>query len=59
MLKEHYQGLGHIAVYTADMDRSIAFMRGSAARCICGLPPARRSSRKSWPWWNSAAFWWS
>ena len=25
MLKEHYQGLGHIAVYTADMDRSIAF----------------------------------
>lgn len=24
-MKEHYQGLGHIAVYTADMDRSIAF----------------------------------
>lgn len=24
-MKEHYQGLGHIAVRTADMDRSIAF----------------------------------
>ena len=24
-MKQHYQGLGHIAVYTADMDASIAF----------------------------------
>ena len=24
-MKEHYQGLGHIAVRTADMDKSIAF----------------------------------
>lgn len=24
-MKKHYQGLGHIAVYTADMDGSIAF----------------------------------
>ena len=24
-MKQHYQGLGHIAVYTADMDESIAF----------------------------------
>lgn len=24
-MKEHYQGLGHIAVCTADMDKSIAF----------------------------------
>ena len=25
MLKQHYQCLGHIAVYTADMDKSISF----------------------------------
>ena len=24
-MKEHYQGLGHVAIYTADMDQSIAF----------------------------------
>ena len=24
-MKEHYQGLGHIAIYTKDMDESIAF----------------------------------
>ncbi len=24
-MKEHYQGLGHVAVYTGDMDASIAF----------------------------------
>lgn len=24
-MKEHYQGLGHVAIYTADMDASIAF----------------------------------
>lgn len=24
-MKEHYQGLGHVAVYTANMDESIAF----------------------------------
>ena len=24
-MKEHYQGLGHMAIYTADMDQSIAF----------------------------------
>ena len=24
-MKQHYQGLGHIAVYTAGMDESIAF----------------------------------
>lgn len=26
-MKQHYQGLGHIAVYTADMDASIAFYK--------------------------------
>ena len=24
-MKEHYKGLGHIAIYTADMEQSIAF----------------------------------
>ena len=24
-MKEHYKGIGHIAIYTADMDQSIAF----------------------------------
>ena len=24
-MKEHYQGLGHVAIYTADIDQSIAF----------------------------------
>lgn len=24
-MKEHYQGLGHVAIYTKDMDESIAF----------------------------------
>ena len=24
-MKEHYPGLGHVAIYTADMDQSIAF----------------------------------
>ena len=24
-MKEHYQGLGHVAIYTADMDQSSAF----------------------------------
>lgn len=24
-MKEHYQGLGHVAIYTRDMDESIAF----------------------------------
>lgn len=24
-MKEHYQGLGHVAIYTADMDGSVAF----------------------------------
>ena len=24
-MKEHYQGLGHVAIYTADMDQRIAF----------------------------------
>ena len=47
-MKQHYQGLGHIAVYTADMDASIS-----------GAPPARRNSSGSWPLWSSAASWWS
>ena len=24
-MKEHYKGIGHIAIYTVDMDQSIAF----------------------------------
>ena len=24
-MKEHYKGLGHVAIYTADMEQSIAF----------------------------------
>ena len=56
-MKQHYQGLGHIAVYTADMDASIAFYEKIV--CISGPPPAHRSSSGSWPWWSSAAFWWN
>ena len=41
--------LGHIAVYTADMDAASPFMRKSAAVCISGPPPARRNSSGSWP----------
>lgn len=26
-MKEHYKGLGHIAIYTADMEQSIAFYK--------------------------------
>ena len=54
-MKQHYQGLGHIAVYTADMDASIAFYE----KIISGPPPARRNSSGSWPLWSSAASWWS
>ena len=57
-MKQHYQGLGHIAVYTADMDASIAFYK-KIGGCISGPPPARRNSSGSWPLWSSAASWWS
>lgn len=43
-MKEHYQGLGHIAVYTADMDRSIAFYEligGKLLQRAPACPPAQ------------------
>ena len=40
-MKEHYQGLGHIAIYTKDMDESIAFYEkiGGALRQRASIPP--------------------
>ena len=58
-MKQHYQGLGHIAVYTADMDASIAFYEKIGGSLHLRGPPARRSSSGSWPLWSSAASWWS
>ena len=52
-MKQHYQGLGHIAVYTADMDASIAFYEK------IGGSLHLRDSSGSWPLWSSAASWWS
>ena len=39
-MKEHYQGLGHIAIYTKDMDESIAFYEkiGGALRQRASIP---------------------
>ena len=39
-MKEHYQGLGHIAIYTKDMDGSIAFYEkiGGALRQRASIP---------------------
>ena len=37
-MKEHYQGLGHVAVYTADMDRSIAFYERIGGRLLQRAP---------------------
>ena len=39
-MKEHYQGLGHVAIYTADMDQSIAFYEkiGGALRQRMSIP---------------------
>ena len=42
MIAEHYQGLGHIAVYTGDMDGSIAFYErigGKLFRRAPACPP--------------------
>ena len=41
-MKEHYQGLGHIAVYTENMDESIAFYEkigGTLLKRDCAHPP--------------------
>ena len=43
-MKEHYQGLGHIAVRTADMDRSIEFYErigGKLLQRAPACPPAQ------------------
>ena len=37
-MKQHYQGLGHIAVYTADMDASIAFYEKIGGRLHLRAP---------------------
>ena len=37
-MKQHYQGLGHIAVYTADMDASIAFYEKIGGRLHLWAP---------------------
>ena len=57
-MKQHYQGLGHIAVYTADMDASIAFYEKIGGSLHLRAPACRNSSG-SWPLWSSAASWWS
>ena len=41
-MKNHYKGLGHIAVYTENMDESIAFYEkigGSLFKRDCVHPP--------------------
>ena len=38
-MKQHYQGLGHIAVYTADMDASIAFYEKIGGGPALPAPP--------------------
>ena len=37
-MNEHYQGLGHVAVYTADMDRSIAFYERIGGKLLQRAP---------------------
>ena len=41
-MKQHYQGLGHIAVYTEDMEKSLAFYEkigGEVLKRDCAHPP--------------------
>ena len=57
-MKEHYKGLGHVAIYTADMEQSIAFYEkigGSVYKRDGVQTPAKRS----WRSWSSAASCWS
>ena len=37
-MNEHYQGLGHVAVRTADMDKSIAFYQRIGGRLLQRAP---------------------
>ena len=55
-MKQHYQGLGHIAVYTADMDASIAFYEkigGSLHLRAPACPPEQqRELALVASWWS-------
>mgnify|MGYP000355662873 CR=1 FL=1 len=54
-MKEHYKGIGHIAIYTVDMDQSIAFyeMIGGSVFKRDGVETPE--GLKSWRSLNSAA----
>lgn len=58
-MKQHYQGLGHIAVYTADMDASIAFYEKIGGSLHLRAPACSPEQRRELPLWSSAASWWS
>ena len=54
-MKEHYKGIGHIAIYTVDMDQSIAFyeMIGGSVFKRDGVETPE--GRRNWRSLNSAA----
>ena len=54
-MKEHYQGLGHVAVYTRDMGQSIAFYETIGGSVLRGAAFPPRPGRNSWLWWIWAA----
>ena len=42
-MKEHYKGLGHIAIYTADMEQSIAFYENIGGSVFKRVPSGEGS----------------
>ena len=54
-----FQGLGHVAVYTRDMEESVAFYErlGGAVTGRGGVPTPE--GRRSWRWCPSEGLRWS